>query len=128
MTEGDGTFLKERADRFLENASNLLQRDVLDLAAFNFEQAAQLLLRYHFYRELENFPQTNSLQELITAIGRATENTKNTEQFLAENRDIVRSIESAYMTARFLPGNFERTEVEQMETFLHDLVDFVEKA
>lgn len=47
-------FLKERAEDFLANAKELIEKGVYPLAAFNLEQSLQLYLKYYLYLKLKN--------------------------------------------------------------------------
>ncbi|MFB6350459.1 MAG: HEPN domain-containing protein, partial [Bradymonadaceae bacterium] len=52
MAIEDGQFLRDRAERFRDLARQLLDDGSYDFAAFHFQQAAELRLKYALFVEL----------------------------------------------------------------------------
>lgn len=126
MKKKEGKFLQKRAEEFLENAKDLLAQEKYALAAFNFEQSAQLFLKYFLFTLLGDFPKTHSLKRLLKETSEITNKTK-VEKFMEENADVLANLENAYLTSRYFPVEFERKEVENMREFVKTLLGFLEK-
>ena len=60
VRRSEAEFLLRRARAFLENAEQLYERGWYDLAAFNVEQAVQLLLKYKLLLLVGDYPRTHS--------------------------------------------------------------------
>lgn len=121
MSQAEGQFLQKRAQEFLENAQGLLDEGKYALAAFNFEQAAQLFLKHALFLQLGDFPKTHSLKRLLKELGEATQREK-LDSFAKENADVLANLENAYFTARYFPVEFEVREVKNMENFVNSLL------
>ncbi len=113
MRKEEGEFLRERAEKFLEMGRRLLQEGVLDLAAFHFHQASELILKYALFRRTGDYPRTHSIRRLLKLLSKAT-GDEGIMEFLRENIDSLSNLENAYMTSRYLPAEFYREEVESM--------------
>ena len=113
MRKEEGEFLRERAEKFLEMGRRLLEEGVLDLAAFHFNQASELILKYALFRGTGDYPRTHSIRRLLKLLSKAKEDERIME-FLRENIDSLSNLENAYMTSRYLPAEFFREEVESM--------------
>ncbi|MET1160061.1 MAG: HEPN domain-containing protein [Thermoprotei archaeon] len=116
VRRSEAIFLLKRARAFLENAEYLYNRGLYDLAAFNLEQAVQLLLKYKLLVVAGSYPRTHSIRRLFRALIEATRDS-DLESFYLENINIIGDLESAYITARYLPVEFEKKEVENMLVF-----------
>ncbi len=73
MREEEGEFLRERAEKFLKVGERLLKEGVLDLAAFHFHQAAELILKYALFRRTGDYPRTHSIRRLLKLLSKSTE-------------------------------------------------------
>lgn len=118
-------FLKKRAEEFLENGRENINHQRYNLAAFNLEQACQLYLKYYLFLRLADFPKTHSIRELLSDLGRVYDKTAEVEMFKQEKINEVADLEEAYLSSRYLPAEFDRLRVEQMERFVAWLVDFL---
>ncbi len=101
--------LKERARRFHELAMVAFERGYYDLAAFNLEQACQLLLKAELLRTRGGYPRTHSLVRLLRELGR--------EEFARENIGHLTKLEDAYITSRYYVREFHREEIEELLRF-----------
>ena len=50
----------------------------------------------------------------MKALGKFVSMEKETVEFIGENIDRISNLENAYITARYIPTEFERKEVENM--------------
>lgn len=105
-------FLKDRAEDFLSNAKDLIKKGIYPLAAFNLEQALQ---------------QTHFLGELLRGIGKAYKKEKEIEKIIEKNANIIADLEHAYITSRYLPAEFFKSQVENMLNFVEKVINFLKK-
>ena len=120
VRKSEANFLLRRAKAFLSNAEYLYSRGLYDLAAFNLEQAVQLLLKYKLLLIAGDYPRTHSIRRLFRILLEYIKD-ENLENFYLDNVNIVGDLESAYIAARYLPVEFERKEVENMIIFVKNL-------
>lgn len=120
-------FLKERAEDFLSNAKDLIKKGVYPLAAFNLEQSLQLYLKYYLYLKLKKYPKTHFLGELLRGIGKAYKKEKEIEKIIEKNANIIADLEHAYITSRYLPAEFFKSQVENMLNFVEKVINFLKK-
>jgi HEPN domain-containing protein len=118
--------LKKRALRFLENGIELLEKDVLDLAAFNFQQFSELYLKYKLVEISGEYPKTHSIKRLLRELAKLTSSEEKVAKFIEENIDRISNLENAYITSRYIPVEFERKEVENMREIAESLKKFVD--
>ena len=120
-------YLKERAEKFLENAKELFNKEEYDLSAFNLEQACQLFLKYYIFLKIGDFPKTHYLKRLIRDLGKVYGKEDEIEKLIEENISVVSNLEDAYIGARYLPYIFEKKQVENMMEFVEKLLEFLKK-
>ncbi|WP_290597162.1 MULTISPECIES: HEPN domain-containing protein [unclassified Archaeoglobus] len=106
--------LKDRAEKFLKNAVQLIDQGVYDLAAFNIQQHVELYLKYKLFLLIGNYPKTHSIKKLLKGIGIATGKENEIISFMEENIDRISNLENAYIISRCIPSEFEKKEVENM--------------
>lgn len=114
-------FLKNRAKKFYKNAVDLLNNETYDLAAFNFEQSAQLYLKYFLFTKIKDFPRIHSAGELLVEIKKVHSFPEKVEKFINENQKIIIDLEECYLTSRYLPASFFKDEVLLMKNFIENL-------
>jgi len=122
VRRSEAEYLLRRAKAFLENAEQLYNRGLYDLAAFSLEQSVQLLLKYKLLLVAGSYPRTHSLRRLFRTLIELTGDS-DLENFYLENINIVGDLESAYIAARYLPVEFEKKEVENMLVFAKKLFE-----
>ena len=122
----EAKLLKERAFHFLELAKEAIERKMFDLAAFHIEQFCQLYLKYKLLLKIGDFPKTHSLRELLIEIGKV-DKTGEVKKFLNKNLQIVKNLENAYLTSRYLPIEFDKDSVKEMLNFAKKLKRFFDK-
>jgi HEPN domain-containing protein len=120
-------FLKKRAEDFLLTAKYHFKEKMYHLVAFDLEQAVQLYLKYVLALKLRNFPPTHSLKELLRAVGKAYKREKEIEEIINKNTHLVANLEQAYLTSRYLPAEFTKNEVEELEKFSKELIEWLKK-
>jgi HEPN domain-containing protein len=120
-------FLRKRAEDFLANAKYLIKKEVYSLAAFNLEQAAQLYLKYYLYLKLKKYPKIHLLGELLKGIGKVYKKEKKVKELVEKNANIISDLDQAYLTSRYLPAEFFKTQLENMLKFVEDLIEFLKK-
>ncbi|MDK2372905.1 MAG: HEPN domain-containing protein [Candidatus Korarchaeota archaeon] len=113
MRREEGEFLRERAEKFFEVGKRLLEEGVIDLAAFHFHQASELILKYALFRITGDYPRTHSIRRLLKLLSKST-GDEGIMEFLRENINSLSNLENAYMTSRYLPAEFYREEVMSM--------------
>lgn len=104
-------YLKENADKFLENAEYLFGNGTYNLSAFNIEQAMQLYLKHLLAVKLGDFPKTHSLKRLFMEM---KDICLEAYEIFEDNINTVGDIESAYISSRYFPTEFLQKEVSNM--------------
>jgi len=122
VRRSEAEYMLRRARAFLENAVQLYDRGLYDLAAFSLEQGVQLLLKYRLLLTAGSYPRTHSIRRLFRALIELTRSS-DLENFYMENVNIIGDLESAYIAARYLPVEFEKKEVENMLAFAKKLFE-----
>ena len=120
-------FLKKRAESFLKNARDLIQKEDYPLAAFNLQQTAQLHLKYYLFLKLKKYPKIHLLGELLKGIGKTYKKEKEVNKIIDENSNIISDLNQAYFTARYLPAEFFKPQLENMLKFVEELIRFLKK-
>ena len=117
MSYEEAELLKERAEHFLENAKELIEKGVYDLAAFNLEQYCQLILKYLLLIETGTYPRTHSLTRLLEILSSIKPGLK----ILLDDENhylVITKLEDAYIGARYLPRRYTEKEVKAMYRFV----------
>jgi len=120
-------FLKNKAQIFFESGSEQIPKKRYFLAAFSFEQAAQLYLKYCLFIKLKDFPKIHEINELLKEISKVYNKKKKVENFLKENASVIGDLQQAYITSRYLPVDFNQYQVEKMRSFIKRLRIFLKK-
>lgn len=105
----------------------LLKKGDYSLAAFNLEQASQLFLKHYLFLKLKDFPKIHSLNQLLKEIGKTYQKEKEIKKLIDENISLIADLEEAYLTSRYLPVEFYKSQVEKMEEFVDFLLKFLTK-
>jgi len=117
-------FLKKRAEDFLKTAKYHFKEEMYHLVAFDLEQALQLYLKYFLALKLKKFPPTHSLKELLNALGKAYNKEKEIKNLIEKNSHLLADLEQAYITSRYLPAEFTKNQVKELEKFVKEIVNF----
>ncbi|PUA33071.1 MAG: DNA-binding protein [Candidatus Terraquivivens tikiterensis] len=121
MSFEEAELLKERAELFLENARQLIERGIYDLAAFNIEQYCQLILKHKLLVRTGTYPRTHSLTKLVNELSRLASSMDiliNKEEYFL----MLTRIEDAYIGSRYLPRRYNKIEVEAMYKFVIEVM------
>jgi HEPN domain-containing protein len=104
-------YLKDNADKFLDNAESLFRNGIYNLSAFNIEQGIQLYMKYLFAMKIGDFPKTHSLKRLFSEI---KDLCPDLYRIFEENINTIGAIEASYITSRYYPMEFLEKEVSGM--------------
>jgi HEPN domain-containing protein len=97
-------FLKKRAEEFFKEGKEDILKERYALAAFHFDQAAQLYLKYYLFLKIRRYPKTNSLKKLLTALGKVYHKEDVVEKMKERDINLISDLEQAYITSRYLPA------------------------
>jgi len=109
--------IRERAEAFLDNAFELINKGVYDLAVFNLEQYCQLILKYKLLVKTGAYPRTHSLTRLVNELSKLEENLKiliDKEEYYI----LLTKLEDAYIGARYLPRRYSEVEARALYRFV----------
>jgi len=120
-------FLKNKAQIFFESGGEQIPKKRYFLAAFSFEQAAQLYIKYCLFIKLKDFPKIHEIDELLKEIGKAYNKKKQIDNFLKENASVIGDLKQAYITSRYMPIDFNQYQTQEMESFIKRLKVFLKK-
>jgi HEPN domain-containing protein len=120
-------FLKEKAEDFFDDAQYDVSKQKWFLAAFHLEQACQLYLKYYLFLRIADFPKTHSLRDLLADIGQAYNQKEKIKKIVESNAQIIADLEEAYITSRYLPVEFNESQVKLMEKFIKGLIKFLKR-
>lgn len=120
-------FLKKRGKSFLKTADYHIKEKEYALAAFDFEQTLQLYLKYYIFLKLANFPKVHSLEKLLEGIGRIYKKEAEIKKILKENVNLISDLNQAYISSRYLPVEFSREQIRNMERFVKKVIKFLKK-
>ncbi len=127
MSLEDAEILKERAIKFLETAEMLFDKSIYDLSAFNAQQFVELYLKYKLFVVIGEYPKTHSIKRLMKELGKSLKKEVEVIKFLEENIDRISNLENAYITARYIPTEFEGKEAENIIEIAKKIRSFVDK-
>jgi len=120
-------FLKQKAKDFFENGKEQIKKKRYFISAFNFEQSAQLYLKYCLFLKIKDFPKIHEIDILLREIGKAYKKEKEVDKFLKENASVIGDLNQAYITSRYLPVEFSFYRVEKMKEFVEKLFNFLKQ-
>jgi len=124
MAKDQIKLLKERAEKFYFYGIEAFKKGDFEISAFNFEQAAQLYLKYTLSLLIGDFPKTHELRRLMEEIIKVTQN-KKLSKLLNEQQNVISDLEVAYLTSRYLPATFYKKQVENMKNFVDELKEIL---
>ena len=115
--------LMERSRRFYETALAQMEKGFYDLAAFSLEQSLQLYLKAALLKLGADYPRTH-IRRLLEVAYRLTGDEEVRE--VASRLSVELSLlEDAYITARYVPKDFTREEVERLKKAVDEVVGVV---
>jgi len=92
---------------------------------FSFRAGLSTLFEILSFLKIADFPKTYSLRELLFDLGKAYNKEKEIEKISKENIQVIADLEEAYITSRYLPVEFNKSQVKLMEKFTKDLKKFL---
>jgi HEPN domain-containing protein len=111
MKEEIKVFL-ERAEIFERDAEFDFKNKNFDICMFHLEQAAQLLLKAKLLEIKGSFERTHSLRRLLVELAEKLDK-KKIESFIQENKEVLRNLERAYISSRYIYEEFFEDEVKK---------------
>lgn len=117
MSFEEAEILRRRAEAFLMSAIDLLSKDVADLAIFNLEQYCQLILKYKLLIKKGSYSRTHSLRRLIRELGEIDSRILVLVNDV-KNLHYIARLEEANIVARYLPMEYEVSEVKDILSFV----------
>jgi HEPN domain-containing protein len=104
--------LLKRAEVFKRDAENDFKNKDFDISMFHLEQVAQLLIKAKLLEIKGSFQRTHSLRTLLLELA---ENWKKEEikKFIEENKEVLRDLERAYISSRYIYEEFFEEEVKR---------------
>jgi len=120
-----GNFLKDKAERFLENAYELFKKEQYDLCAFNVEQAIQLFLKYKLWEELGDFEKTHQISKLLKDLEEISKEPQKITSLIEKYKEVIADLEVAYIESRYLPVRFFKEQTKKMLDFAEKLREFL---
>lgn len=123
---------REEVDRLLERSRKFraasefhFSRGDYDLAVFNIEQSLQLFLKAKLLELGLDFPKVHGLRKLFLLIGEVLGQLNVFKGFENERSLEFAGLEDAYITSRYFPRDFSRSEAEKLMKFLDEVIEFV---
>ncbi|MEM1944548.1 MAG: HEPN domain-containing protein [Nitrososphaerota archaeon] len=117
MSFGEVEIIRRRAEAFLNNAGNLLEKHEWDLAVFNLEQYCQLILKYKLLIKAGSYLRTHSLRRLVRELAR---HDPKVESLVRDERTLhyIARLEEAYIASRYMPYSYEEIEATSLYRFV----------
>lgn len=125
--------LKKRSRAFLDIGRELLERGLLDLAAFNIQQSCQLRIKASILRLLGDFPRIHSVRELLGVLTTRLEEMSfsnevgSLKQFVRRHRDLLADIDTIYTIARYSVFTYSINDVREMLRVCEELDKILEE-
>ena len=116
-------FLKKRAREFWERSREDFEKSRFNLTALDIEQAVQLYLKYLIFLKAGDFPKTHYFDVLMKELSQIYE-SEEILQFYQNYALQFRVLEDAYISSRYLPGEFNKEEAEKIMKFAETLFVF----
>ena len=101
-----------RAQVFENDARNNFRNGDFDIAMFHLEQAAQLIVKAKLIDLKGSFQRTHSLRRLLSELAELTGGDEIL-RFIDENKRVLRDLERAYISSRYIYEEFFKEEVEE---------------
>jgi len=110
--------LKRRAEVFLINAVSNREMEAFDIAMFNLDQAAQLLLKARILEFGVQFPKIHDISKLIDIL---CELGVDIGKLKEDYRKTIEKLNQAYISSRYLLSSFYERDVEEALKFVKEL-------
>ena len=103
--------LLRRAESFIRDSMIDLNKGDYDLALFHIEQACQLIIKAKLLETVGFYEKTHSLRKLLSDLAKFYKRDE-IRNFIRENYYVLKNLEAAHITSRYLPEEFTKEEVE----------------
>ena len=121
-------YLKEKAIAFFKEAEYDISQKNWFLAAFHLEQSLQIFLKHCLFKKLGDFPKIHSLNALLKEVEKVFPQAKDKIlKIRKEKANIISDLNQAYISACYLPVEFNKFQVQNMYQFSRKLLEFLEK-
>jgi len=109
-----------RARVFENDARNNFKNGDFDIAMFHLEQAAQLMVKAKLLDLKGSFQRTHSLRRLLSELSDLT-GSDELKRFINMNKRILRDLERAYISSRYIYDEFFEEEVKEAFRVVNEL-------
>ncbi|AWR98540.1 HEPN domain-containing protein [Metallosphaera hakonensis] len=107
------SFLKDRAEEFLDTAKYDLSKGYYNLTLFNVEQFIQLFSKYILYLKSGDFPKTHNVLDLLNNVVLLYGDKCNIKDFIIKNKDFLYIIYFSYTQGRYFGTQFSKEDAER---------------
>ncbi|BCS92619.1 HEPN domain-containing protein [Metallosphaera javensis (ex Sakai et al. 2022)] len=107
------SFLRDRAEEFLDNAKYNLNKGYYNLTLFDVEQFIQLYANFLIYLKAGDFPKSHNILSILEKIENLYGDRCNLNLFRKENRDFLYVIYFSYTQGRYFGTMFSREDAER---------------
>jgi HEPN domain-containing protein len=104
--------LLKRAEVFKRDAENDFENKNFDICMFHLEQSAQLLIKAKLLEVKGSFQRTHSLRGLLIELAESWKK-EEIKKFIEENKEVLRDLERAYISSRYIYEEFFEEEVRR---------------
>jgi HEPN domain-containing protein len=104
--------LLKRAEVFKRDAENDFKDKNFDICMFHLEQTAQLLIKAKLLEIKGSFQRTHSLRALLLELAESWKK-EEIKKFIEENKEVLRDLERAYISSRYIYDEFFEEEVKR---------------
>lgn len=119
---------RRRSRTFLKHARMSLKAGEFDFAAFAAEQAAQLGLKARLLESLGEVPRSHGVRELLGVVADSSpEASKEIAEFSKRNREGLKILDDAYISARYLPSVYSREDSTGLVKLSGDIAKLIRK-
>ncbi len=119
--------LLRRAKIFVGDAKNNFKNKDFDIAMFHLEQAAQLLIKAKLLDLKGSFQRTHSLRNLLGELIEEGWKKQEIYEFIEKNKKVLRNLERAYISSRYLYEEFFEDEVQDAFKLVKELEEILWK-
>jgi HEPN domain-containing protein len=117
--------LLSKSKKFINLASICIEQEVYDLACFNAQQGAQLLLKALTLKKLGYVPRIHSLRELIGNLAKQV-NAQNLSEYVKTHRLELMALEDAYISSRYFVKEFTKDDAEECIRIAKEMAELVQ--
>lgn len=125
MREEIEIFLR-RTEIFKQDAEVDFKNKNFDICMFHLEQAAQPLVKAKLLEIKVSFERTHSLRRLLLELAEEWKK-KEIENFIQENREVLRDLERSYISSRYIYEEFFEEEAKRAFDALEKLKNLLWK-